>query len=149
MRPDAAAPSEGQSEKRPSGLGAGDHQRPAIARRRDDLADREPGLLEHFHRIFDRCLSEPFFVTAAIDQPVGVALENKHIGARPNIMDQLPDVGVVQVIKAAKRGDDVEAGKTEFRQVSLRCMSNPSLSGRGQALKKGRRVPKLRFERGR
>jgi polyphosphate kinase len=28
-------------------------------------------------------------------------------------------------------------------------MSNPSLSGRGQALKKGRRVPKLRFERGR
>ena len=28
-------------------------------------------------------------------------------------------------------------------------MSNPSLSGRGQALKKGRRVPKLRFQRGR
>ncbi|HEY6048876.1 MAG TPA: RNA degradosome polyphosphate kinase [Sphingomicrobium sp.] len=28
-------------------------------------------------------------------------------------------------------------------------MANPSLSGRGQALKKGRRVPKLRFERGR
>jgi polyphosphate kinase len=28
-------------------------------------------------------------------------------------------------------------------------MSNPSLSGRGQALKKGRRVPKLRFNRGR
>ena len=27
-------------------------------------------------------------------------------------------------------------------------MSNPSLSGRGQALKKGRRVPKLRFKRG-
>jgi len=28
-------------------------------------------------------------------------------------------------------------------------MSNPSLSGRGQALKKGRKVPKLRFTRGR
>jgi polyphosphate kinase len=28
-------------------------------------------------------------------------------------------------------------------------MSNPSLSGRGQALKKGRKVPKLRFQRGR
>lgn len=28
-------------------------------------------------------------------------------------------------------------------------IANPSLSGRGQALKKGRRVPKLRFERGR
>ena len=28
-------------------------------------------------------------------------------------------------------------------------MSNPSLSGRGQSLRKGRRVPKLRFERGR
>jgi polyphosphate kinase len=28
-------------------------------------------------------------------------------------------------------------------------MANPSLSGRGQSLKKGRRVPKLRFERGR
>jgi polyphosphate kinase len=28
-------------------------------------------------------------------------------------------------------------------------MANPSLSGRGQALKKGRRVPKLRFNRGR
>jgi len=28
-------------------------------------------------------------------------------------------------------------------------MSNPSLSGRGQALRKGRRVPKLQFERGR
>ena len=28
-------------------------------------------------------------------------------------------------------------------------MSNPSLSGRGQALKKGRKVPKLRFDRGR
>jgi polyphosphate kinase len=28
-------------------------------------------------------------------------------------------------------------------------MSNPSLSGRGQALKKGRRVPKLSFQRGR
>jgi polyphosphate kinase len=28
-------------------------------------------------------------------------------------------------------------------------MANPSLSGRGQALKRGRKVPKLRFERGR
>jgi polyphosphate kinase len=28
-------------------------------------------------------------------------------------------------------------------------MANPSLSGRGQALKKGRKVPKLRFSRGR
>jgi polyphosphate kinase len=28
-------------------------------------------------------------------------------------------------------------------------MSNPSLSGRGQSLKKGRRVPKLKFDRGR
>ncbi|MBW0006228.1 MAG: RNA degradosome polyphosphate kinase [Sphingomonas sp.] len=28
-------------------------------------------------------------------------------------------------------------------------MANPSLSGRGQSLKKGRRVPKLRFDRGR
>jgi len=28
-------------------------------------------------------------------------------------------------------------------------MANPSLSGRGQSLKKGRRVPKLRFQRGR
>ncbi len=28
-------------------------------------------------------------------------------------------------------------------------MSNPSLSGRGQALRKGRKVPKLRFQRGR
>jgi polyphosphate kinase len=28
-------------------------------------------------------------------------------------------------------------------------MSNPSLSGRGQALKKGRKVPKLSFKRGR
>jgi polyphosphate kinase len=28
-------------------------------------------------------------------------------------------------------------------------MSNPSLSGRGQSLKKGRKVPKLRFDRGR
>ena len=28
-------------------------------------------------------------------------------------------------------------------------MSNPSLSGRGQSLKKGRKVPKLRFQRGR
>ena len=28
-------------------------------------------------------------------------------------------------------------------------MSNPSLSGRGQSLKKGRKVPKLRFNRGR
>ena len=28
-------------------------------------------------------------------------------------------------------------------------MNNVSLSGRGQALKKGRRVPKLRFQRGR
>src|SRR4051812_1893311 len=28
-------------------------------------------------------------------------------------------------------------------------MANPSLSGRGQALKKGRKVPKLRFDRGR
>ena len=27
-------------------------------------------------------------------------------------------------------------------------MANPSLSGRGQALKRGRKVPKLRFERG-
>jgi polyphosphate kinase len=28
-------------------------------------------------------------------------------------------------------------------------MSNPSLSGRGQSLKTGRKVPKLRFHRGR
>ena len=28
-------------------------------------------------------------------------------------------------------------------------MANPSLSGRGQALKKGKKIPKLRFDRGR